>query len=71
LAGLYYRAGDAIIPMVGFELKHVRFTFSYDATTSALRNYNNMQGASEFNIMKKGFYGESSGDTRQVICPRF
>ncbi|MDB5278870.1 MAG: type secretion system rane protein PorP/SprF [Ferruginibacter sp.] len=71
LAGLYYRAGDAIVPMVGFELKHVRFTFSYDATTSALRNYNNMQGASEFNIMKKGFYGEASGDTRQVICPRF
>lgn len=71
LAGLYYRAGDAIVPMVGFEIKNVRFTFSYDVTTSALSNFNNMQGASEFNIMKKGFYGDGTGDTRQVICPRF
>lgn len=71
LAGLYFRSGDAIIPMVGFEVKHVRFTFSYDATTSALKNYNNMQGASEFNVTKKGFYDEANGDTRQVICPRF
>ena len=71
LAGLYYRAGDAIVPMVGFEIKNVRFTFSYDATVSSLRNYNNLQGAYEFNIMKKGYYGDVSGDTRQVICPRF
>ena len=71
LAGIYYRSGDAIIPMVGFEVKHVRFTFSYDATTSSLKNYNNLQGASEFNVTKKGFYDEATGDTRQVICPKF
>lgn len=71
LAGLYYRGGDALIPMVGFELKQVRFTFSYDATTSVLKNYNNMQGASELNITKKGFYEQATGDTRQVLCPRF
>ena len=71
LAGLYYRGGDALIPMVGFEIKQVRFTFSYDATTSALKNYNNLQGASELNITKKGFYEQATGDTRQVLCPRF
>ncbi|WP_301921188.1 PorP/SprF family type IX secretion system membrane protein [Ferruginibacter sp.] len=71
LAGLYYRGGDAIIPMVGFEVKFVRFTFSYDATTSSLKNYNNLQGASEFNIIRKGYYGDSNGDSRQVICPKF
>ena len=71
LAGLFYRAGDAIVPMVGFEIKHVRFTFSYDVTTSALNNFNNLQGASEFNVMKKGYYNESTGDSRQVLCPRF
>ncbi len=71
LAGLYYRAGDAVVPMIGFEIKNVRFTFSYDATTSSLSNFNNMQGASEFNVMKKGYYSTSNGDTRQVICPRF
>ncbi|MBC7889130.1 MAG: PorP/SprF family type IX secretion system membrane protein [Ferruginibacter sp.] len=71
IAGVYYRAGDAIIPMVGFEIKNIRFTFSYDATTSALRNFNNFQGANEFNIIKKGFYNENNGDTRQVFCPKF
>ena len=45
IAGLYYRTGDAVIPMVGFEIKNIRFTFSYDATTSALRNFNNFRGA--------------------------
>lgn len=69
IAGLYYRGGDALIPMIGFEIKNIRFTFSYDVTTSALSNFNNMQGAQEFNVMKKGFYSET--DTRQVICPKF
>ena len=71
LAGLYYRAGDAVIPVIGFEIKNVRFTFSYDATTSSLKNFNNMQGASEFNILKKGFYGDATGATREVMCPKF
>jgi type IX secretion system PorP/SprF family membrane protein len=71
IAGLYYRVGDAVIPMIGFELKNVRFTFSYDATTSALGNFNNLRGASEFNIIKKGYYSESSSSTKQVFCPKF
>lgn len=69
IAGIYYRAGDAVVPMIGFEIKNMRFTFSYDATTSALRNYNNFQGAQEFSLIKKGFYGEA-GD-RQSFCPKF
>ena len=71
IAGVYYRAGDAVIPMVGFQYKNISFTFSYDATTSALANFNNMNGAQEMSLIKKGFYNESNGDTRHVICPRF
>ncbi|MEO6720155.1 MAG: PorP/SprF family type IX secretion system membrane protein [Ferruginibacter sp.] len=71
IAGLYYRVGDALIPMVGFEVKNLRFTFSYDATTSALKNYNNLRGADEFSLIKKGYYSESSSGMRQVFCPRF
>ena len=71
LAGLYYRGGDAIIPMVGFEVKNVRFTFSYDVTTSSLNNFNQMEGASEFNVTKKGFYNQTAGDTHEVLCPKF
>jgi type IX secretion system PorP/SprF family membrane protein len=69
--GLYYRSSDAFIPMVGFQWKHVKLDFSYDATTSTLRNYNGMQGAYEFALTWKGFFDEYNGDKRQSLCPKF
>lgn len=71
IAGLYYRGNDAIIPMAGFEVNNVRFTFSYDATTSGLKNFNHSAGALEFNVMMKGFYDEFNGNRKQVLCPVF
>ena len=70
IAGVYYRYNDAAVAVLGFELHNIRFTFSYDATTSGLRNFNNSQGAQEFNLMKRGFYNPG-GNTNQVMCPRF
>lgn len=69
IAGVYYRNKDAVIPMVGFELSNVKFTFSYDATVSNLKNFNNSRGAFEFSLIKKGFY--ASNTDRQSLCPRF
>lgn len=69
ILGAYYRLNDAIIPMAGFELNNIRFTFSYDATVSSLTKFNNLRGASEFSIIKKGFYPQNSG--REVLCPKF
>lgn len=71
IGGLYYRWGDAAVPMIGFELNNIRFTFSYDVTTSSLKDFNNFRGATEFNVLKKGFYNEFNGDRRQTICPTF
>ena len=71
IGGLYYRIGDAIIPTVGIEINNVKFTFTYDVTTSSLKNFNHYQGATEFNILKKGFYPDFSGDKRQFLCPSF
>jgi type IX secretion system PorP/SprF family membrane protein len=71
IGGLYYRAGDAVVPMAGFELNSLRFTFSYDATTSSLKNFNRYRGALEFSVVKKGFYGAPKGNLRQTICPTF
>jgi type IX secretion system PorP/SprF family membrane protein len=71
IAGLYYRYQDAVIPMIGLEINNIRFTFSYDVTTSSLSNFNHSQGATEFNILKKGFYNDFSGDRRQALCPTF
>ena len=69
IVGTYYRYNDAFIPMVGFEIGNVRFTFSYDATTSGLKSFNNYRGANEFNIIKNGFYPENT--SRQTLCPTF
>ncbi|MEO6488323.1 MAG: PorP/SprF family type IX secretion system membrane protein [Ferruginibacter sp.] len=69
IAGVYYRYKDAVIPMVGLEVKNIRFTFSYDVTTSGLNTFNNYRGASEFNVIKNGFYPENVD--RQSLCPKF
>ncbi|NML20731.1 PorP/SprF family type IX secretion system membrane protein [Pseudoflavitalea sp. G-6-1-2] len=71
LGGLYYRPNDAIIPMIGFEWKSIRLTFTYDVTTSTLKQYNNRRGALEFALMKRGFYDDYNGDRRQSLCPTF
>jgi type IX secretion system PorP/SprF family membrane protein len=71
IGGLYYRYQDAFVPMVGLEINNIRFTFSYDVTTSSLRNFNNSFGASEFNLLKKGFYNEYNGDRKESLCPTF
>lgn len=69
IAGLYYRLNDAAVPMLGFELKNIRFTFSYDATVSGLKNFNQYRGGSEFNVTKLGFYPDNVD--RQSLCPSF
>ena len=69
IAGVYYRLGDAIVPMVGFEVAKIQFTFSYDVTLSALSKYNGYRGALEFSIIKKGFYPDNVD--RSSICPTF
>ena len=71
IGGLYYRYRDAVIPMIGLEINNIRFTFSYDVTTSSLKNFNHSLGAAEFNILKKGFYNEFIGDRNQSLCPTF
>ena len=69
IAGVYYRLGDAIVPVLGVEIKKIQFTFSYDVTLSGLSKYNGYRGASELSIIKKGFYPENVD--RASLCPKF
>lgn len=69
IAGLYYRLGDAAIPVLGIELNNLRISYSYDATLSSLTKFNNLRGGSEISIIKKGFYPQR-GD-RATMCPNF
>ena len=40
IGGLYVRAKDAFIPMIGYEWNDVALTINYDATSSSLGTYN-------------------------------
>lgn len=71
IGGLFYRYGDAIIPTIGLEINNIRFTFSYDVTSSSLKSFNHSFGADEFNVLDKGVYHPFNGDIRQTLCPVF
>lgn len=71
IGGLYYRAGESFIPLVGFQWKNFRMSFTYDITTSSLSAYNASRGAIEFSLIKHGFYDEYGGTRRQSLCPVF
>jgi type IX secretion system PorP/SprF family membrane protein len=71
IGGLYMRPGDAVIPVVGFQWKNIKLMFSYDVTTSSLKQYNNGRGAFEFSLIHNGFYDQYNGDRRQSFCPTF
>ncbi len=71
IGGLYYRSNDAVIPMVGLGYKDFSFTFTYDATISTLKNYNNTRGAFEFSLIKQGVFDPYRGNRQQSMCPSF
>jgi hypothetical protein len=71
IAGAYYRYKDAIIPMIGLGLKDYTVTFTYDATTSELKNYNNTRGAFEISLIKQGVVDRYKGNRRESMCPSF
>jgi type IX secretion system PorP/SprF family membrane protein len=71
IGGLYYRHNEAVIPMVGLGYKDYIFSFTYDATVSTLKNYNNTRGAFEFSLIKQGVFNQYRGNKRETICPSF
>jgi type IX secretion system PorP/SprF family membrane protein len=71
MGGLYYRHKEAVIPMLGLGYKDYTFTFTYDATLSSLKNYNNTRGAFEFSLVKQGVFDRYNGNRRETICPSF
>ena len=66
IGGIYYRAKDATIPMVGFQIKDFKLTVNYDATMSSLSSYNQTRGAYELSLVKTGLYDSGGKD---VKCP--
>jgi type IX secretion system PorP/SprF family membrane protein len=52
VSGLWYRNGDALIALVGFQMRGFKFGYSYDITISKLRN---SQGSHEISASYKLF----------------
>lgn len=71
IGGLYYRHKEAIIPMIGLGYKDYTFAFTYDATLSDMKNYNNTRGAFEFSLIKQGIFDQFNGNRRETLCPSF
>lgn len=69
IGGVYYRHKEAVIPMIGLGYNDYSFTFSYDATISTLKNYNNSRGAFEFSLIKQGVLNPNV--KRVTPCPTF
>ncbi|MCW3463350.1 PorP/SprF family type IX secretion system membrane protein [Chitinophaga nivalis] len=71
--GIYYRAKDAAIFLVGYQLNNVKLMFNYDITTSTLASSNNRRGAYEIGIVYTGLYPNWSFNNakKSTICPSF
>ncbi|MFY7996616.1 MAG: PorP/SprF family type IX secretion system membrane protein [Sediminibacterium sp.] len=67
IMGVYYRTGDAVIPIFGYQVNDLRMTFNYDATISSLSRSNFTRGAYEISIVKTGIL--PGKDKRQFRCP--
>ncbi len=71
IGGLYYRVGDAVIPMIGFVYGNIRLMFTFDVTASSLSKYDGNRGAWEFALINNGNYNQYNGNRRQSLCPDF
>ncbi len=69
IGGMYYRLGDAIAPVIGFQLKDYKLTFNYDATMSGLKTYNATRGAYEISLVKQGLF--DTGKELKCTTPKF
>jgi len=69
--GVYYRAGDAVIPVAGFEWNKIRVMASMDVTTSGLSPSTGANGAFEISLIYQGLYNQGSRGRSAYNCPRF
>jgi type IX secretion system PorP/SprF family membrane protein len=68
--GLFYRVGDALIPVFKVGYKHMAIGISYDVNMSRLKDASNMQGGYEFTLFYTGNYTDK-GISKKTVCPKF
>ena len=68
--GLFYRYGDALIPVVKVSYKNLAMAVSYDVNLSSLKEASNMQGGYEVTLFFTGNYSDK-GIAKKTVCPKF
>ncbi|MFI5195470.1 MAG: PorP/SprF family type IX secretion system membrane protein [Chitinophagales bacterium] len=67
--GVFYRYGDAIIPVVKLKNKKMSLGVSYDINVSSLKEASNMSGGFEMSLFISGSYSNDNDGPK--VCPRF
>jgi len=70
-AGLYGRFGDALIPVIGYEVRSWRVLMNYDVNTSELQPASGGKGAFEVSLIYTGTSKKNKTFRIDVPCPRF
>jgi len=68
--GLYYRYGDAIIPVIKVSYRSVAIAASYDVNISTLKEASNLAGGYEMTLFVTGNYTDK-GISKRTVCPKF
>lgn len=68
--GLFYRLGDALIPVIKVKYTSWAVGVSYDVNMSSLKVASNMQGGYEFTLYHTGNFGDK-GIQKKTVCPKF
>jgi hypothetical protein len=71
LAGVYVRSRESVIPMLGYQWRNFKFTFSYDVSKSSLKYTNPGLASSELYMQYDGVYSQNYGSGKQSLCPTF
>lgn len=67
--GVFYRVGDAIIPVVELKYKDISIGASYDMNISKLKAASQLRGGFELTVFKTGLFKNPSFQKSRTICP--
>jgi hypothetical protein len=69
--GMFYRKGDALIPVIRLDMKKISAGLSYDVNISKLSVASGYRGGLELTACYKGFLQTRSSTLDKVRCVRF
>lgn len=69
--GAFFRANDAIIPVVKMDYNPFSFSFSYDVNISQLKSSSYGRGGFELGVSYVGFTNRDNSTLNAVVCPKF